>query len=189
VHVHPLLLETKPMRQSIPGRGSGNALWLALVLLTMAAVATPAQHSTACRAREHRQFDFWIGEWDVTNSRGQRIGASLVERVPGGCALSETWTGANGLRGQGISAWDSTANTWHHSWTDNEGTTLNLSGGIVNGAMVMEGERRLPDGTTTLERITWTPNADGSIRQLWETSRDRGMRRTNVFDAVYRKRR
>jgi hypothetical protein len=54
--------------------------------------------------------------------------------------------------------------------------------------MVMEGERRLADGTQTLERITWTPNADGTIRQLWQSSRDRGMRWSIVFDGLYRRR-
>jgi hypothetical protein len=71
---------------------------------------------------------------------------------------------------------------------DNSGTVLMLSGGIVNGEMVMEGERRLPDGTQTLERITWTPNQNGTIRQLWQSSRDRAMRWTTVFDGVYRQR-
>ena len=60
---------------------------------------------------------------------------------------------------------------------------------MINGEMVMEGERHLADGTRQLERITWTPNADGTIRQLWQSSRDQGMRWTVVFDALYRKRR
>jgi hypothetical protein len=70
---------------------------------------------------------------------------------------------------------------------DNSGTVLLISGGIVNGEMVMEGERRLQDGTRHLERITWTPNADGSVRQHWQSSRDAGMRWTTVFDGVYKR--
>jgi hypothetical protein len=53
--------------------------------------------------------------------------------------------------------------------------------------MVMEGERRLPDGTRQLEKITWTPNKDGTLRQVWLSSRDQGMRWTTVFDGTYRR--
>jgi hypothetical protein len=53
--------------------------------------------------------------------------------------------------------------------------------------MVMEGERRLPDGTRQLEKITWTPNKDGTVRQVWLSSRDQGMRWASVFDGTYRR--
>ena len=36
------------------------------------------------------------------------------------------------------------------------------------------------------ERITWTPNADGSVRQHWETSTDDGKTWKTSFDGLYR---
>ena len=141
-----------------------------------------------CTTPQHRQFDFWIGEWNVTDAGGQQLGTSRVERLPNGCAISESWEGANGTRGQSTNAWDAGDNQWHQTWRDHDGTVLVLAGGIVNGEMVMEGERHMPDGTQTLERITWTPNNDGTVRQVWLSSPNRGMRWTSVFDVVYRKR-
>ena len=161
-------------------------IWILLVLT--AHVAGAQQPAAPCTAPQHRQFDFWIGEWEVTGARGQRAGSNRIERILGGCALHESWEGASGSRGHSINAWDPGDSKWHQTWVDNSGTVLMLSGGIVNGEMVMEGERRLPDGTQTLERITWTPNQNGTIRQLWQSSRDRAMRWTTVFDGVYRKR-
>ena len=142
----------------------------------------------ACTAPQHRQFDFWIGEWNVSDARGQRAGTNRIESILGGCALAEAWEGASGSRGRSLNSYDPGDNRWHQTWIDNEGTVLMISGGIVNGEMVMEGERRLADGTQTLERITWTPNKDGTVRQLWQSSRDRGMRWTTLFEGVYRRR-
>ena len=162
---------------------------LAAFSLVMAATTSGAQQSSPCTSSQLRQFDFWIGDWEVIDSRGQRLGSNRIERILNGCVLYESWTGVSGTRGHSFNAWDPSDTMWHQSWFDNEGTILNISGGMINGEMVMEGERHLADGTRQLERITWTPNADGTIRQLWQSSRDQGMRWTVVFDALYRKRR
>jgi hypothetical protein len=56
--------------------------------------------------------------------------------------------------------------------------------------MVLEG-RQEPDPKTGIagrERITWTANADGSVRQLWESSDDEGKTVTVAFDGLYRRR-
>lgn len=161
---------------------------LASLLVLLVHAPMWARQPTQCAAEQHRQFDFWIGEWNVSDMRGQPLGTNRIERTVGGCALSESWQGVSGSRGQSLSAWDPGDNKWHQTWVDSEGTVLMIAGGIVNGEMVMEGERRLADGTETLERLTWTPNKDGTIRQRWQSSRDRGMRWTTVFDGVYRKR-
>ena len=160
---------------------------LALILLALTAPAVAAQQPNPCSAPEHRQFDFWIGDWEVTGARGQRAGSNRIERTLGGCVLYESWTGAGPSRGHSFNIFDPGDTRWHQTWVDNSGTLLQVSGGMVNGEMVMEGERRLPDGTRQLERITWTPNADGTVRQHWQASRDAGMRWTTVFDGTYRR--
>lgn len=140
-----------------------------------------------CDTAEHRQFDFWIGTWNVTSTRGEQLGTNRIERILGGCVLYESWTGATGSRGHSFSTFDPGDNRWHQTWVDNGGTMLMLAGGLINGEMVFEGERRLRDGTRQLERITWTPNADGTIRQHWQASPNAGMRWTTVFDGLYRR--
>lgn len=152
----------------------------------MAVYDASAQQSR-CSSAAHRQFDFWVGDWNVTDVRGATSGTSSIERVLGGCVLSESWRGSNGVLGRSLSAFSSADDKWHQAWVDNEGTVLMLSGGLVNGEMVLEGERRLPDGSRRLDRITWTPNVDGTLRQVWQASGDSGMRWTTVFDGIYRR--
>ena len=43
------------------------------------------------------------------------------------------------------------------------------------------------DGQRRIERITWTPNADGTVRQHWEQSTDGGKTWTTAFDGLYRR--
>jgi hypothetical protein len=47
---------------------------------------------------------------------------------------------------------------------------LVLEGGIRAGKMVLEGQTTVPDGKSTKHRITWTPGADGSVRQFWKST-------------------
>jgi hypothetical protein len=55
---------------------------------------------------------------------------------------------------------------------------------LVDGKMVLTGKTVGADGAETVQRITWTPNDDGSLRQLWESSGPDG-EWTVVFDGKY----
>jgi hypothetical protein len=50
--------------------------------------------------------------------------------------------------------------------------------------MVLEGETSKAGGKPVRHRITFTPNPDGAVRQLWETSDEKGQWST-VFDGLY----
>jgi hypothetical protein len=43
-------------------------------------------------------------------------------------------------------------------------------------------------GEPVLNRITWTPDRKGRVRQLWETSNNLGESWTVVFDGLYYRR-
>ena len=141
----------------------------------------------ACEAAEHRQFDFWVGRWDVYGPKGKKAGENRIEVIADGCALLEQWTGSGGFSGKSLNIYDAGDRRWHQTWVDSGGTLLVLSGGLVEQSMVMSAVTPSPtDPTRTVQqRITWTPAADGSVRQLWESSADGGKSWTVVFDGRY----
>jgi hypothetical protein len=139
-----------------------------------------------CDGAEHRQFDFWVGEWDVTAPNGQLAGRNSITRELSGCVLHEHWTGTGGLRGESFNTWDRTRKRWHQTWVSSTGNLLVLEGGLVNGAMQMSGESMSPKGPVH-NRITWTPSPDGTVRQFWETSADGGKTWQVAFDGQYRR--
>jgi hypothetical protein len=50
--------------------------------------------------------------------------------------------------------------------------------------MVLEGQTTGANAQTKRHRITWTPNADGSVRQLWESTDAKGQWAV-AFDGMY----
>lgn len=142
--------------------------------------------AASCDAPEYRQFDFWIGDWQVFAGERQ-AGTNSIRPVHGGCALQENWqgAGAGGISGSSFNIYDRATGQWHQTWVDARGTLLQLDGGLVDGAMVLSGSRPAPNRGTALHRITWTPNDDGSVRQLWETSLDEGASWSVLFDGRY----
>ena len=52
--------------------------------------------AAACTTPEYRQFDFWVGDWDVFGPAGARTGTNRVDRLLNGCVLQEHWVGAGG---------------------------------------------------------------------------------------------
>ena len=153
----------------------------------------PAPPSTkppppGCTAPEHRQFDFWLGDWTVREPSGKVVGENHLTSLHKGCVLYENWTGAGGFTGSSLNIYDAERRKWHQTWTDISGGLLRLDGELVDGKMVLAGASA-PDaqGTITLQRITWTPLPDSRVRQHWEASYDAGKTWTTAFDGYYTK--
>jgi hypothetical protein len=149
----------------------------------------PAAEVT-CMEPERRQFDFWIGEWEVRDPEGTVVGHNSISPLFGGCALREEWRGRSGLRGTSLNAWSPGRGVWHQTWVDSSGALLLLEGGLRDGAMVMGGATRHPGraGSVLRHRISWSM-VDGNqdmVRQHWETAEEDGAWET-AFDGRYRR--
>jgi len=164
------------------------ALWLSPILAgRLTAQGAGASPPKACASPEHHQFDFWIGEWEVSLPNGARAGANLIQPILDGCVVHESWTGAKGGKGQSFNAYDATRRVWHQTWVSDQGDLLILEGRFDQGKMILVGEKRDSGGAKRLERITWQETAPGEVRQLWDSSTDGGTSWTVQFDGRYRK--
>ena len=150
-----------------------------------------APQAPPCADAARRQFDFWLGSWDVTGPKGeQAIGRSRVESRLGDCVVHEHWFGKGGTIGESFNIFNADTGQWEQFWVDNGGNRLHLAGGFADGRMLLEGRHDKADPATGIvgrERIAWTPNADGTVRQLWESSKDDGKTWTVSFDGLYHK--
>lgn len=164
---------------------------LSAVLAFLAApplLLAQAAPKVACTDPIHHQFDFWIGDWDVTLPDGSKAGHNLIEPILGGCALRESWTGARGANGTSTNAFDRVRGKWHQTWVDDGGSLIMLDGAFAEGKMVLTGETKDTAGKKVINRITWQETAPGAVRQLWEASRDGGSTWNVLFDGRYKKR-
>ena len=147
----------------------------------------PSPPAPPAAPAEARQFDFWLGEWEVFGPKGKKAGDSRIERVGGDWGLLENWSGTGGYAGKSLNTWFPEKKQWQQFWVG-AGGALELSGGLNDqGEMVLGGRSAGSDGKETIERITWTPNADGTVRQHWEQSTDKGATWTTAFDGLYRR--
>lgn len=150
----------------------------------------PATTTRGCVAAQSRQFDFWLGQWQVTNPADNAVGRSRIESILDGCVLMENWDSSSGVSGRSFNIFNADTRRWEQFWVDNSGSRLHLAGGLRQGRMVLQGVQDKADARTGLrqhERITWTPNGDGSVRQHWETSTDDGKTWATSFDGLYRR--
>lgn len=139
-----------------------------------------------CDSPDHRAFDFWLGDWRVTTPEGKVAGTNHIISQYGGCVLHEHYVTGRGYSGESLNTYDASRGVWHQTWVDNAGTLLLLEGGIKDGKMVLEGETRGKDSKITRHRISWTANEDGSVRQHWQSTNEKGEWQT-AFDGRYTK--
>ena len=169
-------------------------LRIAIVVASLAtapgagAQSSGAQQPPPCSAPEHRQFDFWIGEWNVTMPDGRIAGTNTISRILNGCVLLEEWTGAGGGTGKSFNLYVARRSQWQQTWVDGSGGLLEVSGGLnAAGEMVLTGEQPARNGGTARNRITWTPKSPDEVRQHWEVSTDGGATWQTSFDGTYRR--
>lgn len=152
---------------------------------TPPASAQPVSRPLSCDLAEYRQFDFWIGDWDVFTPDGQQVGTNRITIILGTCVLLENWTGKSGLEGWSFNTYDRAEKKWHQNWVDSHGSRLDLVGTLVGKSMILSGEKIEADGGRTINRITWTPIDANKVRQFWEQSKDGGKTWTVAFDGTY----
>ena len=139
-----------------------------------------------CDSPEHHQFDFWIGDWQVHRPDGALAGINRITREYGGCVIHERYATGKGYSGESLNVYDAARKVWHQTWVDDSGLLLTIEGRWNGKSMVLEGLAPDSGGAMVKQRITWTPNSDGSVRQLWETADAKGAW-TVAFDGKYTK--
>lgn len=156
------------------------------IFTSLASADPPAAPPAPCGGAEFRQFDFWLGSWEVHTPDGKLAGTNRIEKQYDGCVVHEHYVTGGAYSGESLNIYDATRKVWHQSWVDTSGTLLLLEGKRVGPSMVLEGKTLGADGKATRHRITWTPNADGSVRQFWESTDATG-KWTTAFDGRYTK--
>jgi hypothetical protein len=159
--------------------------------------ADPAARLTPkCNAPESRDFDFWVGNWDLRVR--QRIGVegeefregravASVRPILDGCVILEEFDGDKLPRpvvGMSVSTFDPKKGKWQQTWVDNSANNMVFQGGYVDGRMEMIHETR--DGTETLLwRITFHNVHEDEFDWAYDRSTDGGKTWLNFLQIHY----
>lgn len=162
-------------------------LLLILILFLFSPVSLISQNNEcACCTPAHGQFDFWLGDWEVFNEKGKKIGENLIEKLEDNCIISENWEGSNGSSGKSFNYYDPSESTWNQLWISNSGNILKLKGKAQPDKMILKSEPVKSEKGDYYNKITWSKNADGSVTQLWEVYDLQGNLLNEAFKGIYR---
>jgi hypothetical protein len=156
----------------------------------LALASPPAQPPAAanCSDAEKRQLDFWVGHWDVSvTGQANAIASSDIQALPGGCGISEHYDSpaapGGEYQGWSYSGYDRRDGQWHQMYLDSHGNVTWYTGRRVDKSMVFTA----PGRAGALQRMSYIPAADGSVRQVGEISTDSGATWQPGYDYTYRR--
>jgi hypothetical protein len=163
------------------------ALVFSLLVITASTNAQPAQ--PPCKSLpELRQFDFWVGEWEVKSAQaetGPTVGKSRIESGVDGCVVLESWESPGGFTGRSWNFYDRAQQKWRQVWIDVTGRKVEYSGTYKDNVMSLEGEIALANGNRFKSRMKFFNLGPNKVRQFAERSVDDGKTWTTTVDLIY----
>ena len=135
---------------------------------------------------EYRQFDFWIGEWNVFDTKtGNPAGKSKIELLLRECVLMENWQPISGIPGKSFNMYNASEKKWRQTYVDASGTLLEFYDGEYRGNKMQFKMKSGPD--STLHKLTFFKINDKEIRQLGELLKGKGSDWQVEYDLTYKK--
>ena len=144
-------------------------------------------NNCACCSIEHKQFDFWVGEWSVYDTLNNFVGTNNVIKDYDNCLIQENWVSAGKNRGTSYNYFDPSDSTWNQLWIDNQGTILKLKGTLIDGNMILKS--KLQKGKKVAwyyNRITWSKLENSNVVQIWDIFDENNKLLTNLFKGIYK---
>ena len=153
------------------------------------AVVFPCRHDP-----RFRQFDFWVGDWDVRPTGQPPVGPPARNTVTlddNDCVVTEHWSSPSGSVGQSFNVFDRSYGVWRQTWVDNIGEQHDYRGRLVDGNMVFDGDTPAPNGQQGRipTRLTFFNLGPDTVRQFSQSSTDSGRTWQINYDLTYVRRR
>jgi hypothetical protein len=147
-----------------------------------------------CSGEPYRQFDFWLGEWQVFAKNGTKAGNSKISLILDSCIILEEWTSANATQGliysgKSFNTYNAATRQWQQTWVDNVGgATEYLKGSYKDNKMVfITYPFPFRKDTMAVRRLSFYNLAPGKVRQHGEITKDNGETWSTEYDLEYRK--
>jgi tetratricopeptide (TPR) repeat protein len=156
-----------------------------------AAIRKDVQHNGhPCDGPEFSQFDFWIGDWDVSSTgNGVPRGTSHIAKEMGGCVVWENWTSASSpYFGKSYNTYNVNLKRWEQYWVDNFAGVMFFHGNLKDAVMdYWTDDVPQPDGKSLRRHLQFFNLGPGKVRQFSQGSTDGGKTWTVEYDLTYTK--
>ncbi len=139
-------------------------------------------------AAENRQFDFWLGEWNVVTTAGEMTaGTSRIEKILNDCVILENWSSANSpYQGKSYNTYNTRLKRWEQFWADNSQGMIHFFGSLKDGTMDYWTDAiPQPDGKLLRRHLQFIPLGSDKVRQFSQGSNDDGKTWFVEYDFTY----
>ena len=131
-----------------------------------------------------KQFDFWLGEWDLTWGEDGKA-TNHVLRIMNDRIIQENFSSPN-LQGMSVSSYERERGLWCQTWVDNNGTYLDFTGKFQDGKMILVRDA-IVKGEACQQRMVWQNIETDKFDWSWERSDDRGKTWRVLWEIKYKR--
>jgi hypothetical protein len=141
-----------------------------------------------CCKQEFQQFSFWEGDWEVFGYDGTKLGTNKIVFLQDKCILQENWNGlTKNDAGTSCNFYNAEKKQWQQVWISNKGYVLELKGNYIDSSMVLKSELvKDLKGNSVINRVTWTKQSNGDVKQVWQVSSDNEKTWIIQFFGIYK---
>lgn len=154
-----------------------------------------SEQSIPCSDIRARDFDFWVGEWDLswpaqqTGGEEGDVGRGInrISKKFGECVVEENFATSDGkFFGHSVSVYDPDAGLWRQTWVDSGGTYLLFTGRYEAGTLEL---RTAPverdSGEIAVNRMVFSDIHDNSLSWDWQGSKNGGETWHDLWNISY----
>lgn len=168
-------------------------IFVFLVFTLMTTAQNEKSEAKNCSEKEHRQFDFWLGDWSIKQKILKADGKwfeadaeTSVKPALDGCALVENWSGEvlffwegmktpETIKGLSVRAYNAKTKKWTINWMDTRGLEFGAhAGGFTESKGEFFRTVKNPDGNEMKTRITFSDITKSSVHWDLAVSSDSG---------------
>lgn len=152
--------------------------------------AVTPQRPAGCTSAETRQFDFWLGEWDVSPGDSTvLIAESTITLHDQGCVIIEHWRPFRAAHGHSINVYDSEEGRWRQTWADASGTRTEYSGSLdAFGVMRLDNMDPAQAGAAPIRQRMNFQRIDANTVRQWGETLNAEQTWTTTWSFTYRRR-
>lgn len=154
-----------------------------------------SQQPIPCSDPKAKDFDFWVGTWDLswpavqTGGEEGKLGrgTNRVSKKFGDCVVEENFsTGDGKFFGHSVSVYDPSAGLWRQTWVDSGGGYLSFTGVFDGERLILRTEPvERDEGVVAINRMVFSEITTSSLKWDWQGSKDGGENWADLWNISY----
>jgi hypothetical protein len=163
-------------------------IFICALILVASVVFSQTAKQKPCSSPEASQFDFWLGNWDLTYSDTMHAFNNITRELES-CVIHEHFKDPRAKYfGESWSVYNPQAKKWQQTWVDSQGGYIVLTGKFENNTMTLFTETTTDaSGKKTQYRMLYQNITPEKFDWKWDLTNDDGKTWKSNWEIHYNK--